>query len=235
MHVRPTKMDKWELSEEVAMGVIVATASGMHLKLVDRYEEGPLWCAIERSHLSTDASLRREAWVDLFNVRKQHDEGYTDYRRGEAHNSKIDRVTPTLTREEMWEERLMTQLLYGLPTDDPLRRQFITQSSLAVADMWAAFLRTDRDAPATAAIKSANAAFAGASHRREQRGHLAKDCPFVEYIRRAVNARLNASKKKGKGRSLWTINKDGVVSFLSSPVEPIDLTILDTPVRMPPF
>lgn len=120
------ELDKWELSKEVAMGIIVATASAMHLELVDRYEEGPLWdlwCAIECSHVSTDASLRREAWVELFNVRKQPDEGYTEYyRRGDALNSKIDWVTPaTLTHEEMSNERLMTQLLYGLPTDDPLR------------------------------------------------------------------------------------------------------------------
>jgi hypothetical protein len=31
--------------------------------------------------------------------------------------------------------------------------------------------------------------------------HLAKDCPYAEDIKRAVNTRLNASKKKGKGRA----------------------------------
>ena len=72
--------------------------------------------------------------------------------------------------------------------------------------MWAAFMRTDRDASATAAIDSANAAFAGACHRCEQHGHLARDCPFIEDIKRAVNTRLNASRRKGKGRANAAVN-----------------------------
>ena len=62
----PALLEKWESSEEIAMGMIVATASKMHLELVSKLEDGPawdLWRAIERCHMSSDTSLRREAWV----------------------------------------------------------------------------------------------------------------------------------------------------------------------------
>jgi Zinc knuckle len=202
----PALQEKWESSEEIAMGVIVATASKMHLELISKLEDGPawdLWCAIEHCHMSSNVSLRREAWVQLYGTRKQPDEGYADYyRRGDTHNDRIDCVTPiSLSRKEISEERLMTQLLYGLPADDSLRRQFISQSALTLADMWTAFLRIDRDASATAAIESANAAFAGACHKCDQRGHLSKECPYAEDIKRAVNTRISAAKKKGKART----------------------------------
>ena len=194
-------LEQWETSNEIAMGIIVATASKMHLELVSRLEDGAawdLWTAIKGCHLSSNTSLRREAWVQLYGTQKQPDEGYTDYYcRGDTHNDRIDRVTPVaLSCKEISKERLMMQLLYSLPLDDPLCCQFISQSTLTLVDMWTAFLRIDRNASATATIESVNAAFTGACHRCDQCGHLAKDCPFVEDIKRAVNTCMNAAKKK---------------------------------------
>ena len=53
-------LEKWELSEEIVMGVIVATALKMHLELVSKLEDGSawnLWSAIKGCHLSSDMSL----------------------------------------------------------------------------------------------------------------------------------------------------------------------------------
>ena len=99
--------------------MIVATVSKMHLELVSKLEDGAawdLWTAIEGYHLSSEASLRREAWVQLYGTSKQPEEGYADYYcRGDTHNDQIDCVTPTaLSSKEISEEHLMTQLLYGL-------------------------------------------------------------------------------------------------------------------------
>ena len=223
--VHPADVDdlaKWQVSEEVVMGIIVTTAMDMHTELVNQFEDGPLWdlwCAIKHSHVSTDASLRREAWVELFGVRKQPKEGYTDFFcRAEVQSTRIDRVMPTmLTHKEISDEHLMTQLLYGLPTDNLLWCQFITHTSLTSADMWTAFMRTDHDALLNAMVESANAAFASTCHRCQQPGHLAKECPFAEDIKRAINTQINAARKKGKGRSNAVTNIANTAANAASP------------------
>ena len=61
--IQPTDLDElkdWNKSERVAMGVIMATASDLHLELVHKMSEEPvwvLWKAIEAQHQQHDASL----------------------------------------------------------------------------------------------------------------------------------------------------------------------------------
>ena len=83
--IQPTNLDElkdWNKSKHMAMGVIMVTASNLHLKLVHKMGEEPvweLWKAIEAQHQQHDASLWHEAWMQLFAIWKRPDEGYVDY------------------------------------------------------------------------------------------------------------------------------------------------------------
>jgi hypothetical protein len=86
--VAPTdaaELEKWTRSERHAMGVIMGTATDLHYELISKHEGGgvwPLWKAIEGQHVTLDASLRHEAWMQLFGIRNRNGESYLDlYRR----------------------------------------------------------------------------------------------------------------------------------------------------------
>jgi len=93
-------LERWMRAERHAMGVIMGTASDLHYEILTRYEHGrvwPLWKAIETQHVSHDASLRHEAWMQLFGIRQRPGESYLDlYRRVDDARSRIDRITPGL-------------------------------------------------------------------------------------------------------------------------------------------
>ena len=64
----PDELRAWQKSERVALGVIMATTSDLHLELVHRMCEEPVWKvwkAIEAQYQQHDASLRHEAWMQL--------------------------------------------------------------------------------------------------------------------------------------------------------------------------
>jgi transposase InsO family protein len=205
--VAPTdaaELESWEKSKQVAMGVLMATANGLHYKLVCRHEEDRawvLWSAIEAYHVQQDACLRHEAWMLLFSIRKAPEESYIDlYHRVEDARDKIACVTPTtLTRQQQYDEIALFTTINALPADDCLHTQLVTQKDISLRDTYLAFLRTDRNAAATAAIESANAAFAGQCHKCEQPGHLAKDCPFAEQFRQVVARQANGNRGGGRG------------------------------------
>jgi len=81
----PTDQDKrkaWDKSERIAMGIIMATASDLHLELFHRMSKEPVWDvwkAIEGQHQQQDVSLRHEAWMQMFAICKKPTETYVDY------------------------------------------------------------------------------------------------------------------------------------------------------------
>src|SRR5258706_233751 len=190
-----TELASWRQSEQIAMGVVAGTSYELHLELVHKHEGGSvweLWKAIEALHVQKDASLRHEAWMHLFGHRKRPDESYVDYfRRGDGIGGRVERVTPTnLTGLQLIAELLRFAQISGLPTNDPLRRQLVSQRNVTYDDVYAAFLHTDTDAKAAAEVESANAAFILRCYRCLQAGHIGKDCPHGEVIDRAVAQRI---------------------------------------------
>ena len=163
----PDELKAWDKSERVAMGVIMATASDLHLEVVHKMSEEPVWKvwkAIEAQHQQHDASLRHEAWMQLFVIQKKPSETYVDlYRRVEAARVKIDRVTPSdLTAAQRSEELGLFTIINALNIEDLLRRQLISQKDVSLADAYSTFLRTDRgEAIRSEAIESAHAALGG--------------------------------------------------------------------------
>jgi hypothetical protein len=194
----------WNKSERVAQGVIMATASDLHLELIHRRSEGPvwkMWTEIEAQHQQHDASLRHEAWMQLFAIRRKPSEPYIDlYRRVEAARAKIDRVTPAdLTTAQRSEELGLFTIINALDIDDPLRRQLISQKDITLADAYSSFMRTDRgDALKTEAIESAHAAL-GSCFLCQSPEHFARDCPHREAIKNLVTNRNNG-RGRGRGR-----------------------------------
>ena len=83
--IQPTDPDglkDWNKSEHVAMGVIMVTASNLHLELVHKMGKEPiweLWKAIEAQHQQHGVSLWHGAWMQLFAIWKRPNEGYVDY------------------------------------------------------------------------------------------------------------------------------------------------------------
>ena len=65
---------RWVKSEQVALGLMIGTTSGLHFEFCHTFERGPAWrlCrAIGDSHILRDSSsLRYDAWMSLFAVRK---------------------------------------------------------------------------------------------------------------------------------------------------------------------
>jgi hypothetical protein len=200
----PDERKAWDKSERVAMGVIMATASDLHLELIYRMSEEPawkVWKAIEAEH---DVSLRHEAWMQLFATRKKPTETYVDfYRRVEAARSKIDRVTPAhFTPAQRSEELRLFTIINGLDVDDPLRRQLILQKDVALGDAYSSFLHADRgEAIKTEAIESAHAALGRNCFLCRSTDHFAKDCPHRDAIASLV-ARRNGSSdgRRRRGR-----------------------------------
>jgi len=85
--VAPTdaeELKSWEKSERVAQGVIMATASDLHLELIHKLREGSIWkmwSEIKSQHEQHDASLRHKVWMQLFAIRKKPAETYMDLYR----------------------------------------------------------------------------------------------------------------------------------------------------------
>jgi hypothetical protein len=197
----PAELERWNRSERIAMGLVMGTANDQHLELIHKHEEGSVWAlwkAIEAHHVQRDASLRHEAWMQLFSIRKSTDEKYIDlHSRVDNARSKIDRVTPsTLAAEERADELALFTILNALPVDDPLRRQLVSQRGVSLADAYSAFLRTDRD---IATIESASAAYVLRCHRCDQPGHFADACPHLEAIKQLISQRSGGGNSSGNG------------------------------------
>src|SRR5258706_4619787 len=186
-----TDYDKWVKSEQMALGLIISTASNLHFEICHTFERGPawsLWHAIKDSHMLQDANLWYEAWMALFTVRKTPTESYCDmYRHIEAAHSKIVRITPPdITPKQQFDEILLFTTLHALPPDDLLCRQLTSQGNTTLKDTYLTFLHMDRDITNASAIESANAAYIPHCHHCDEPGHLAKDCPYTDQFRQLV-------------------------------------------------
>ena len=148
-----------------------------------------------------DASLRYDAWMDLFAVRKAVGESYCDmFCRIEAARSKIVHVTPAdLSSKEQFDEITLFSALNALPHDDLLCHQLTAQSNITLWQAYLTFLRTDRDAN-LASAESANATSVALCYRCEEPGHLAKDCPFSEQFKQLVTRIKSGTNRWGRGR-----------------------------------
>ena len=146
--VAPTdaaELEKWTWSEQEALGIIMGTAADLHLELVlkhDREDSGvwPLWKAIEAQHVADDATLRLEAWLQLFSARKRPGESYVDlYRRVDNARSVINRTTPAgQTPDEFSYEITLFSFLSALHAEDPLRLQLIAKKNVTLDDVYLA-------------------------------------------------------------------------------------------------
>ena len=207
--VEPTDaadLERWMRAERHAMGVIMGTASDLHYEILTRYEHGrvwPLWKAIETQHVSHDASLRHEAWMQLFGIRQRPGESYLDlYHRVDDAHSRIDRITPTSQSvQEHSDEIALFTLLSAIRPDDPLHRQLVSQKGITLDDAYSAFLRIDRDVAVASEIESASAAFIPRCHRCDLPGHYARDCPHFDAISRLVGQRVGAGTGAGSSNS----------------------------------
>lgn len=148
-----------------------------------------LWKFIEAHHVQKDASLRLEARMHLFSHRKGPDETHVDYfRRGDSIGGRIEHVTPTnLFGLQLISELLRFTQISGLPSDDPLRRQLISQRNITYDDVYATFLHTDTDAKTATEAESVNAAFIVRCYRCLQVGHIKKGCPHSGAIDRVIS------------------------------------------------
>jgi len=60
----PEASKAWKKSEEVALGLMIGTATDLHFELCHAHERGrawSLWCTIEEYHVLQDVSLRFDA------------------------------------------------------------------------------------------------------------------------------------------------------------------------------
>ena len=214
----PDELKDWNKSEHVAMGVIMVPASDLHLKLVHKMGEEPvweLWKVIEAQHQQHDASLQHEAWMQRFAIWKRPNEGYVDYYQWtEATCQKINCVTPPdLTAAQCSEEFGLFMIINSLDSDDPLRRQLISQKDVTLNNTYLSFLCTDRgEAIKTEAIELAHAALGTDCFLCQAPGHNARDCPHHEAVVSLIHHHNHKGKgKRGRGRSNgnWNGNWNG--------------------------
>jgi len=196
------ELERWTWSEWHAMGVIMGTATDLHYELLSRHEDGavwPLWRAIETQHVLQDASLRHEAWMQLFGIRKRPEEAYLDlYRRVDNSHSRIDCITPiNQSSEDHSNEIALFTLLSTLHADDPLCRQLVSQKGITLDDAYSAFLHTDRDTAVASEIESASVTFSSRCHKCDQPGHYRRDCPHFDAIARLIGQCIGASTGAG--------------------------------------
>ena len=162
------------------MDIIMGTATNLHYKHLSKYEHGgvwPLWRAIEAQHVSHDASLHHEAWMQPFSIQKRSGESYLNlYRCINNARSRIDHITPTnQSCKDHSDEIAFFTLLSALHTEDPLCWHMVSQKGITNAN--SAFLHTDRDTTVASEIESASAAYFSHCHRCEQPGHYAETAP----------------------------------------------------------
>ncbi len=199
-----TLLASWHQSEQIAMGVVTSTSYELHLELVHKHKGGSiweLWKAIEALHVQKDASLRHEVWMHLFGHRKRPDKSYVDYfRHGDGIGSRIEHVTPTnLTGLQLITELLCFTQISGLPSNDPLRHQLVSQRNVTYDDMYATFLHTDTDVKTAAKVKSANTAFILHCYRCLQVSHMGKDCPHGKVIDHAIAQHITPNSSFNNG------------------------------------
>jgi len=214
-----TKAEKWIRSEQHAMGVIMGTTANLHYKLLSKHEHGsvwPLWKAIEAQHISLDASLHHEAWMQLLSTRRQSGETYVDlYHRVDDAHSRIIRIMPAnQSQEDRFDEIALFTILSTLHADDPLCRQLVSQKEVTLGDTYSAFICMDRDTAVASEIESASVAFSLQCHRCDQPSHYAKDCPHFEAIARlvvqCVGASAGGSNSNSHGNNNYNNNNNYV-------------------------
>jgi hypothetical protein len=124
--VRPVLREKWDASEREAHGVIMCTASDLHLEIIMQHRDKAgksvydLWKKIRSLHRSTDASLRHEAWLEFLAIRRSPAETYTELSsRIESAYVKVERITPDgQTAVQRGEELCLFAFLSALPFGD---------------------------------------------------------------------------------------------------------------------
>ena len=131
------EFNSWMKSEQVTLGIMIATATDLHFEICHSYKCGlawGLWHAVEECHVVEDASLCYNTWMDLFAVRKVVGEPYCDmFRCIEAARSKIVCVTPAnLSMKEQFDEITLFSTLNALPHDDLLCHQLTAQSNITL-------------------------------------------------------------------------------------------------------
>ena len=185
------KLVLWIKSNQVTLGLMIGTATDLHFELCHVHEGGQawgLWHAIKDIHVLQDTSLCYEVWMALFLVRMTPGDSYCNvYCCIESTCNKITHVTPAnLSPTQQYNEISLFTILHTLPPDDMLCCQLMSQNNISLCDAYLAFLCINRDTANTAAVESANAAFAPCCHCCDEPGHLAKDCPYSNQFRQLV-------------------------------------------------
>jgi len=106
------------------------------------------------------------------------------------------------------DEIVLFAALCGLPADDPMCHQLVSQNNVSFYDAQAAFLRVDQDSKVVTAVESANAAATGLCFTCNMTGHLSKDCPHRDAIKNFVAPRTGSGNASGryvyvKGEKVW--------------------------------
>jgi len=197
----------WDKLECIAMGIIMATASDLHLELIHRMSEEPVWDvwkAIKGQHQQQDASLCHEAWMQMFAICKKPTEAYVNYyQQAKAAHLKVGHITPRdLTPAQCDKELGLFTIINSLDIDDPLHHQLILQKDVALGDAYLLFLHTDRGkAIKTEVMELAHVALSSKCFLCQSPDHFAKDCPHRNMIASLVTRCNDSRGRRGRGHS----------------------------------
>jgi len=197
---------KWDASEWEALGVIMSTASDLHLEIIlQHWMTGDpvysLWKKICGLHHSVDASLRHEAWLEFLALRRSPAESYTDFcNRIDSGYAKIKCITlSNQMAVQHGEELCLFAFLSGLPFDDHIHQSLTTQSDLMLAKATEACVQFNMGQRIhLAEADSANVARTLFCWKCDSPDHLSCDCPHAGAVKDLI-AKHNTASHSGGG------------------------------------